>query len=171
MKNQVKMLFYGYGDTSKQDEGIGTACAACLEQWIKEENIDLSVQVERHSQLNVANVETMADKDIVVFIDSSKENISDFYMSKVVPTPEYGADGVITPGHLVHMCTKMFQSEPLAFVLHIKGYKWKEHNPLTNKAQYNLCKALEFIKEKIKNPAVLIHTRNKRCSIDLNKST
>jgi hydrogenase maturation protease len=167
-KNNLKMLFFGYGDTSKQDEGIGIACAECLEQWVRKEEMDITVQVERHAHLDVANVESMADKDIVIFIDSSKENISDFYMSKVVPMSQFNGVGT-SPGYLLHICKEIYKSEPLGFILHIKGYKWKEHNPLTKKAQYNLCKALEFLKEKIKNPRIFLNTRHERCSIDLNK--
>jgi hydrogenase maturation protease len=168
-QNQVKMLFYGYGNTTKQDDGIGVACAECLQQWINQENIDLSIQVERNAQLNVSDVENIADKSIVVFIDSSNENISDFYMSKVLPS-EQQINGKISPGYLLHMCNTMYNRSPLAFMLHIKGYKWNEDKPLTHKAQYNLCKALEFLKEKIKNPEVLIHAQNEQCSIDLKKT-
>jgi hydrogenase maturation protease len=166
-QNQFKMLFYGYGNTSKQDDGIGIACAECLEHWIKNEKINVSIQVARNPLLDVSDVENLADKDIVVFIDSSKENISDFYMSKVVPAPE--ANGLVTPGYLIYMVNSMYNRTPLAFILHIKGYKWKEDQPFSQKAQMNICKALEFLKEKIKNPEILIKAKEESCSIDLNK--
>lgn len=165
MEKNVKMLFYGYGNSHKQDEGIGIACAQCLDHWVKTENIQLSVQVANNSHLNVEDVELMMDKDIVVFIDSSKENISDFYLSKVVPT----TSETVSPGLLMEMCRKMYNRTPLVFILHIKGYKWNDEQPVTQKANSNLCKALDFLKEKIQHPDVLIHAQEAYCSIDLIK--
>lgn len=158
------MALYGFGNPEKQDDGLGVECAGNLEKWIREEEPSLAVDIECRLQLNPSDAKVIAKKDIVIFVDSSRENISDFYLSKVVPNEQGDA---VTPGRLIYLCEKQYKKAPMAFTLHIKGYKWRDCPHLSRKAAENVMKALQFLKEKIKKPDVFIHAFEDKCSIDL----
>lgn len=165
MKEQVKMLLYGYGDTAKQDDGIGCECASCIEKWIREEQPGLSVETLCRAQIDPYDSEVIAGKDIVIFIDSSRENISDFYLTRA--SLQGDMKDPATPGHLLHLCKNIYKKIPMAFILHIKGYKWREASQPSQKASANLIKALQYLKEKIMHPEAFVHVFEDKCSIDL----
>lgn len=169
--NTTKILLYGFGNPGRQDDGIGIEFVDCMEQWINDEKFELTtVQVDRNFQLNVEDAEIMANQDIVIFIDASKENISDFYLSKVTPSSKSSFSmHSVSPGYLLNLCDELYQRHPLAFVLHIKGYRWDVNGKLTEKAQINLCKALNYLQERIKDPAQLLTMHNRVSSIDIKK--
>lgn len=163
-RQNIKIALYGYGNPEKQDAGLGVQCARKLEKWIREEEPDLNVDIECRTQLEISDVERIAGKDIVIFVDSSKENISDFYLSKVVPA-NHGEEAV--PERLIYLCKKRFNKTPMAFKLHIRGYKWRDCSQLSEKAAQNVMKAIQFLKEKLKKPDVFIHAYEDKCSIDI----
>ena len=170
MENPRKILLYGYGNPGRQDDGLGIEFIDCIQQWIKEEKLELSVQLDSNYHLNVEDVEAIADKDLVIFIDASKENICDFYLSKVDPSTDMAFSmHSVSPGYLLNLSEELYHRKPMAYLLHIRGYKWDINGKLTAKAQKNLCKAINYIKEKVRDPEPLISARYAQCSIDIKK--
>ncbi|MGK7393096.1 MAG: hydrogenase maturation protease [Candidatus Cyclobacteriaceae bacterium M3_2C_046] len=168
MKKPVKILLYGYGNPGRQDDGLGIEFVDCLESWLQDEHLDLTVEVDRNYQLNVEDAETMANNDLVFFIDASRENITDFCLSRVRPESEASFSmHSVSPGYLLHLCQEMYKKNPLTYLLHIRGYKWDIKEGMSDKARLNLCKALSYLKDRIQNPDPLLSFNDRNCSIDL----
>lgn len=148
MSKRLKILLYGYGNPGRQDDGLGIACVDQMEQWINKKRLSDRVVTDCNYQLNIEDVEAIADKGLVIFIDASKENIKDL-MLKPLHTSEDMSFSMhsVSPGYLLHLCQELYDYQPRAFLLHIKGYAWEINEPMTSTARKNLDKALEKLKQ------------------------
>jgi hydrogenase maturation protease len=145
-----KILVYGYGNPGRQDDGMGVLVADEIEKWAGKQGYS-NVNVETNYQLNIEDAEIISDKDFVIFVDASMEQIEDIICTKIVPdnsTIEFTMHAV-SPAFIVDMCSKMFGKTPDCFLLHIKGYEWELAEGVTQKALVNYEKALAFAKKKI----------------------
>ena len=119
---------------------------------------DSAVQIEgiefdSNYQLNIEDADTISDKDIVVFIDASIEEIDDFIIDKVDPSEakvEFTMHAS-SPAFVLNLCNELYNKFPETYLLHIKAYEFDFKEGLTEKATENLNKAIEFMKEKIIN--------------------
>ena len=146
-----KILVYGYGNPGRQDDGMGVILAEMLEQWAIE-NGYTNIEVETNYQLNIEDSDIISDKDFVLFVDASMEQIEDIIYTKVTPdnsSIEFTMHAVST-SFILDMCNKLYGKSPETYLLHIKGYEWELAEGITEKALVNFEKALEFSKMKIK---------------------
>ena len=145
-----KILIYGYGNPGRQDDGMGVLLADELEKWAEEKKYS-NISFETNYQLNVEDAEIISDKDFVLFIDASMEQIEDIVYTKVTPDDsriEFTMHAV-SVSFIVDICNKLFGKNPETYLLHIKGYEWELAEGITEKARINFEKALEFSKKKI----------------------
>lgn len=145
-----KILIYGYGNPGRQDDGMGVILAEMIEQWAKEKGY-ANIEVETNYQLNIEDSDIISDKDFVLFIDASMEQIEDIIYTKVTPdnsSIEFTMHAVST-SFILDMCNKLYGKSPETYLLHIKGYEWELAEGITEKALVNFEKALEFSKIKI----------------------
>jgi len=146
-----EILIYGYGNPGRQDDGLGIFLSEKIDNWIKEENI-LSVKVDYNYQLNIEDALEIADKNLVIFIDASKEEINDYYLTKVKPSDRLEfTTHTVSPSYLLNLCKVIYNKTPDIYLLHIKGYKWEFLEEMTEDAKNNLSKAYDFLKEFIVN--------------------
>jgi hydrogenase maturation protease len=155
MDKVQEILIYGYGNPGRQDDGLGIFLSEKINHWIKEENIQ-SVKVDCNYQLNIEDALEIADKNLVIFIDASKEEINDYYLTKVEPSDRLEfTTHTVSPAYLLNLCKVVYNKTPDMYLLHIKGYKWEFFEEMTKDAKKNLRKAYDFLKEFIinnKNP-------------------
>lgn len=154
MNNKQNILIYGFGNPGRQDDGLGIYLSEKIESWIKKENLD-SIKVDCNYQLNIEDVAEIADKDLVVFVDASKEEISDFIFTEVRPSAvtEYTTHAV-SPSYIYYLCDIIYNKTPDTYLLHVKGYKWDFLEEITDEAKNNLSKAYDFLKDFILNSKV-----------------
>lgn len=153
MYSNPQILIYGYGNPGRQDDGLGPALVDHLKEWIRRENIS-NVELDSDYQLNVEDSLTISEKDIVVFVDASIEDIDDYCLTKVSPEGskiEFTMHAV-SASFILDLCNKLYNKNPDTYLLHIKGYEWDFKEELTEKANGNLNAALTFIKERITDP-------------------
>ncbi len=151
MAKAKKILVYGYGNPGRQDDGLGIFLSERIDEWIKKENIHF-VNVDYNYQLNVEDAYEIADKDIVIFIDASKEEIDDYTLTEVKPAKKLEfTSHFVSPSYLLNLCNVMFSKAPVIYLLHIKGYKWKFCEEMTEDAKNNMNKAYDFLKNFILN--------------------
>lgn len=145
MDNLQEILIYGYGNPGKQDDGLGILLSEKIDAWIKEANISF-VKVDYNYQLNIEDTVEIAEKDMVIFVDASKEEINDYCLTKVKPSdrPEFTTHKV-SPSYLLNLCKVFYNKSPDVYLLHIKGYKWEFMEEITEKAKKNLKKAYDFL--------------------------
>ena len=149
-----KIFIYGYGNPGRQDDGLGNSFIEQMDSWIRQEEIPC-IELESDYQLNIEDADTIADKDLVIFVDASvEEDIRDFKLTRVDPS---GASieftmHAVSASFILDLCRKLYQKEPLAYLLHIRGYEWEFKEGLTFEAEGNLRKALDFLKSKLADP-------------------
>lgn len=153
-----KILIYGYGNPGRQDDGLGNSVVERLEEWVQKEGL-LNVEFDSNYQLNIEDASTISDKDLVIFVDASVEDIEDIILTPVDESAKVAfSSHSASPGYIVKLCHDLFNTQPACYLLHIKGYEWEFMGGLTNKAKENLEKSLELLKEKIINPEELINS-------------
>ena len=153
-----KILIYGYGNPGRQDDGLGNAFVQRLEEWVDNEHIS-GFEFDSNYQLNIEDAANIADKDLVVFVDASEEEIHDFILTPVDDSAKVTfTTHAASPGYIVHLCRKLYSQAPPAYLLHIKGFEWEFKEGLSLMAQSNLEKSLEGMKAILKNPEYLIHS-------------
>ena len=147
MNNSPKILFYGYGNPGRQDDGVGISFSEQLSNWVEMKNMK-NIYFDSNYQLNIEDADNILSYDIVFFIDAStKENVTDFEINLVKPNSEVNFTmHAVSPGFILNLCSEMNKQPPQSFLLQIKGYEWEFQQPLSEKARLNLQKALEFIK-------------------------
>ncbi|MFW5762156.1 MAG: hypothetical protein ACOCXH_14370 [Cyclobacteriaceae bacterium] len=163
-KKISRILLYGLGEASHQDAALGIEFIDCMKPWIEQQKMEVNVHLAMNDHLQVEDAENLASHDLVIFVDASHENICDFYLSKIEPV-EIAEE--VTPAYLLHMCHQLYQQKPLAYYLHIRGYKWRD-GELTLKAKNNLCKAVNYVQQKVMNPNPLVNL-HPNSAIDLKK--
>lgn len=151
MAPETKILIYGFGNPGRQDDGLGVLAAEKIEKWSKKEKIN-SINVDYNYQLNIEDAAEMTDRDIVIFIDASKEEINDYLFTRIRPSNKLEfTTHSISPSYLLNLCEIIYDKSPEAYLLHIKGYKWDFLGDMTEEAKSNLRKAYNFLIKFIKN--------------------
>jgi hydrogenase maturation protease len=148
----MQILIYGYGNPGRQDDGLGIALAEGIADWVSENRIT-GIEVDTNYQLNIEDAATIAEKDLVFFIDASEEDIEDFCLSQIDGSTNISfTTHAASPGYIVQLCRELFQKEPLVLQLHIKGYEWAFQEGLSQRARKNLDQALEYMQALLADP-------------------
>lgn len=144
----MKVLVYGYGNPGRKDDGLGVLCADAIEVWAKDKGYDW-IDVDTAYQLNIEDADTISNYDEVYFVDASLEEIDDLVITEVSPDDakiEFSMHAV-SPSYVLDLCQKIFGKHPKTHLIHIKGYEWDFVEGLTDKAEVNLQKAINYLQK------------------------
>lgn len=156
MNKEFKILLYGYGNPGRKDDGLGPAIIDLVEKWIIQEE-HKNIFVDSNYQLNIEDAYSIRDYDIVIFIDASIEDIDDYIVTRVEPSDKVNYTmHSVSPSFVLHLCKNMYNYTPDTFLLHIKGYAFELQEGLTEQADKNLKKAVDFIKDLLVKPNSLV---------------
>ena len=150
MPPQKRILIYAFGNPGRQDDGLGNRLVEELEPWLAERGLD-HVDLESNYQLNIEDADNIKDRDVVVFVDASTEDIDDFYLGAVEPSEglsEFTMHAA-SPAYILALCHKLYQQYPETYLLQIRGYEWEFLEKLSPQAARNLDRAVAFIKARI----------------------
>jgi hydrogenase maturation protease len=144
---KIRILIYGYGNPGRQDDGLGVILSEEIEKWAFAEGIP-NIQTDSNYQLNLEDAAGIAEYDLVVFADASGENISNFLLEELKPSPavEFTMHAV-SPAFILHLCHQVFEKNPRAYLLHIRGYEWEFMSGMTDRARSNLEMATIYLKD------------------------
>ena len=145
-----RILIYAYGNPGRQDDGLGNRFVEELGKWIDDKNIQ-GIEIESNYQLNIEDSLKVADKDIVIFVDASNEDIKDIHFS-VVESSEGRSEFTThsaSPAFVLALCIRLYNKHPKTYLLQIRGYEWEFKEGLSAKAEKNLQKALEFVEGRL----------------------
>ena len=148
MANSKNILIYGFGNPGRNDDGLGIQLSEKIEQWAKSIQLT-SVSTDSNYQLNIEDAAEIKNKDLVIFVDASVESeLEDYKLTAVEPSDktEFTMHSV-SPGFVLHLCKKIYETSPVTYLLHIKGFEWEFKEGLSAKATKNLEKAFDFIKQ------------------------
>ncbi len=139
------ILIFGIGNPGRQDDSLGIAFARQMEDWVT--NINLNIDIEYNYQLNVEDAARIADHKLVIFADASKENIDNFCLTHVIPKASNTVlSHSVNPESILFLCKELFNVQPDAYIVHIKGYDWEFGEPITPNALKNLELAIKELK-------------------------
>jgi len=141
MSTPRSILFYGYGNLGRGDDGLGPRLVAALEDRD-------GVACESDYQLSVEDSATVAQYEVVVFVDADAEGPAPFHFCRVAPArPLSFSSHSATPGQVLALAQDMFGAQTQAFTLGIRGYAFDEMcEGLSEAALSNLGRALAFAK-------------------------
>jgi hydrogenase maturation protease len=145
-----RILIYAYGNPGRQDDGLGNMFVEELGKWIDDKNIQ-GIEIESNYQLNIEDSVKVSEKDIVIFVDASNEDIEDIFFSVVEPSEgrsEFTTHSA-SPAFVLALCIRLYDKHPKTYLLQIRGYEWEFKEGLSAKAEKNLQKALEFVEGKL----------------------
>ena len=139
----MDLLLIGYGNPGRLDDGLGPLLAEAVE------NLNLpGVTVDSDYQLIVDDAAEVAKHETVLFVDASINGAEPFFVKRVFPAGgkiSFSSHSV-SPEGVLTLAAELFQAEPEAFVLGIRGYEFDEFGErLSEKAKANLAKAIEYV--------------------------
>jgi len=143
-----KILFIGYGNPGRLDDGLGTALAARIEEASLK-----GLTVEADYQLAVENAFDVSKHDIVIFADAAVKGREPFFFKEIrSKSPMSLSSHSVSPEAVLFFAERMFHSKARAYVLGIRGYEFNEYEErLSEGAKKNLDAAVQFIVDLIKS--------------------
>lgn len=154
--SEIKTLIYAYGNPGRMDDGLGNEFVEKISKWINEQGIK-NIELDSNYQLNIEDAHNIKDKDLVIFIDASQEEIDDYLLTKVDQSSKISfTSHEASPAYIYYLCRDLFDKNPATYLLHIKGYDWTFKQGLSEKAKDNLEASLKFMKTKLLNKEKLI---------------
>jgi hydrogenase maturation protease len=140
-----KILILGYGNPGRQDDGLGVLLCERLETWISEKNF-LNITTDSNYQLNIEDAYGLNEYDLVIFVDATTENISNYDFAPLNASVHPGFTmHSVSPGFVMGLCKEIYEKGPESFIFSIKGYEWNFMSALSGKAEKNLSDAFQFI--------------------------
>ncbi|MBD3362314.1 hydrogenase maturation protease [Candidatus Dojkabacteria bacterium] len=143
-----KILIYGIGNPSRQDDSLGPQFIEKFDIWISKQNFPLEIETTANYQLNIEDADLISQKDLVIFIDATKTDITNFEFSSLMPRQnisEYTTHS-LNPEQILNLCQKLYKNYPETYMLQIKGYSWTLGEKISEKASRNLDDAVSYFK-------------------------
>ncbi len=140
----LKTFIVGYGNPGRQDDGLGPAFVS---QLTVSQDLPEGVEVESAYQLEVELAATMAEFDLVVFVDACLDASGPFYFRQIQPDSSGAGFGShsLTPQALLALAQVVYGYQPLAYVLGIRGTQFGAfEEKLSAEATADLKEALRF---------------------------
>ena len=142
-KRSSRTLVLGWGNPGRLDDGLGPALAREIEGRSLP-----GVTVGTGYQLQVENAADLRDYDRVIFVDADRAGAEPFEARAIGPT----TSGVgfsshsVTPGALLSLARDLFNAEPEAWLVGVRGYEFDEFGEgLSPGAKANLEQATDFV--------------------------
>jgi hydrogenase maturation protease len=145
MEMSTKTLVLGYGNSGRQDDGLGPAAAAAIDRL----NLP-GVKVEINYLLNIEDAADAAQHDVVLFIDALAEGPEPFEWREIFPADETAfSSHIVKPEVILGICQKCYGRSPKAWLLGIRGYQFELQEGLTERARKNLDEAIAYLQKMI----------------------
>ena len=148
----TKMLLIGFGNPGRLDDGLGPALADAIEKLALP-----GVTVESNYQLTVEDAAEIAEHEVVLFADADVGGAEPFWVERLYP----GADDFSFTSHSVEpravltLARRLFQAEPEAYMLGIRGYEFNDFGErLSKQAQANLAAAVEYVELSLRQGSI-----------------
>ncbi len=149
MSKDPRILIYGYGNPGRQDDGLGPELVSRLENWLKDNGIKC-VTTDSNYQLNIEDASVISDKDLVIFVDATLNDIQSYQLNRLEPSAKVEFTmHAVSPAFVLDLCQSLYNRIPESYLLQIRGYEWKFLEKMTPEAINNLEQAFAFLKEYI----------------------
>ena len=136
-------LILGWGNPGRGDDGLGPE----LVRVIGERGLP-GVVTDSDYQLQIENGAQVARYRRVVFVDADRTGAEPFWLDRLLPQDGGWTFSThsVSPATVLALARDLFQAEPEAWLLGIRGYEFDEfHEQLSTRARSNLDEAVEFL--------------------------
>lgn len=140
-----RILVIGYGNPGRQDDGLGPAAAAEIENigWP-------NVTTSDNYQLVIEDAVEVAAHDVVWFVDASCEGDAPCTLSRLAPALDITfTSHLLKPESLLAIAHQQFGRSPEAYLLSIRGYQFDFLEGLSRPAADNLALAMVLLRRRI----------------------
>ncbi len=144
----MKILFYGYGNPGRQDDGLGIAFVEEMEKFVRENNLP-GISFDSNYQLNIEDADTIKDYDMVFFCDASQEDIDEYCITKISPSDSHieFTMHAVSPSFVLDLCQKIYGKNPDTRLIHIRGFAWNFMEGISERALKNLDSAVSAFRQ------------------------
>ncbi|MGV2389201.1 MAG UNVERIFIED_CONTAM: hydrogenase maturation protease [Microcystis novacekii LVE1205-3] len=113
--NNFKILLIGYGNTLRNDDGVGVRIAEIIAEGVKPH-----VQVIATHQLTPELAADIADASLVIFVDAVLSNQTDIQIEKLAAVTEWNNSGhAESPASLLALTQAIYQQTSSAWGIFI----------------------------------------------------
>jgi hydrogenase maturation protease len=140
------ILVIGYGNTLRQDDGVGYRAAELLQQHYHD---DPDVEVIASHQLTPEMAQDIAQNDFVLFLDaSSVEEPGKISQTHILPELcEVGFTHQLIPAALLSLAKQLYGKAPEAISITLAGWSFKLRDKLSRRAEMLLPVLVHQAKE------------------------
>ena len=149
MQDTIKpVLIFTWGNPSRGDDALGTEIYEQL-QIDDLDNVDLLTDF----QLQIEHVVDLEKRERVLFIDASVSATAPFEFHRLKPVQDDSyTTHAMSPESLLATYEKVHrEAPPPAFMLSVRGYDFGLGLPMSEMASSNLCEAIGFIRQLVRN--------------------
>ncbi len=137
----MKILVLGYGNPGRRDDGLGPALADAVEKMALD-----SVTADSDYQLNIEYALDLKNYDMVIFVDAGLDVDEPFEFRKLEPSKEIAhTTHSMSAESVLGLAHELNESQPIAYLLAIRGYEFDFGEELSDKAKENLGLAMDFL--------------------------
>lgn len=135
-------LILGWGNPGRGDDGLGPEFV----RRIADSNIS-GVVTDSDYQLQVEDAAEITDYERVLFVDADRSGPEPFGLARVYPEGRLAfSTHSLSPAAVLMLARDLFQSEPEAWILGIRGYQFDEFcERLSSRSRSNLDQAVQFL--------------------------
>jgi len=141
MKKLDNTIIIGIGNNTRQDDGLGW----CFIDLLEKNGFNTTNLLCKY-QLMVEDAEVIEKFETVFFVDATKEKLHDgFSIERIYPASEVAfSTHAVPPNQILNLCESIYNKNPKAFVIKMRGYDWNIKIGLSTKAQENLDNAYHY---------------------------
>ena len=147
MNRQVspRILVLGYGNPGRQDDGLGPAAVAQIE------NLGLpGVTASDGYQLVIEDSVEIAAHDVVWFVDAARTGAEPYEVHALSPALDIAfTSHLVKPEVLLAIAKQYYGKSPEAHLLGIRGYEFEFLEGLTVRARGNLALAMVLLRDQL----------------------
>ncbi len=141
-----KYLLIGIGNSGRADDGLGWAFLDKIAQ-----NPAFNFDLEYRYQLQIEDAELISNYENVYFIDAHYKAFDkgfDIYPCEAKSMDSFSSHE-LSPQSILALAKTIYNKEPTAYILGISGQDFRLHSGISNIAQHNLDKALQYFTHSI----------------------
>ena len=136
-------LILGWGNPGRGDDGLGPEFVRAMA------GLEIpGVATDSDYQLQVEDAAEIAGYQRVLFVDADRGGAEPFWLDRQRPDGSLAfSTHSVTPGAILTLARDLFQAEPEAWILGIRGYEFDLFaERLSNQARSNLDQAVGYVK-------------------------
>lgn len=143
LRTDRKTLLIGIGNSGRSDDALGWKFADEFS------HLDSLFDIEYRYQLQIEDAELVSHYENVIFADASRELSEEgFSFQQCLPKQTTSfTSHKLSPGSILWLSRELFNSSPHAAVLAIEGSEWELRQGISDYANRNLSKAVNYFRQ------------------------